>query len=260
MANAVFAYKNLADAGVVSVSSSLPLTPPERLTARVPQIAKKCRNGGENTWGIVVDVRAMMPIDLFAMIGVNLSSAGAARFRLSSIDSAGLAGDVYDSGNLNGLIDPKYGYLIHRLSTPATARFARMDLSEPSLPYIEAGRVIVSLSQQAGINFAPGWGRSRIDQSKQAASENGVIYIDRRLKYRQWELSFDYLSESEANDFVEEMSYLNGASDDVLFIADPDSTNLGRDAIYGLVTESALTQPYPMPDIQSRKYTIKERL
>jgi hypothetical protein len=261
MGNAVFAYKNLADAGLVTVSSNLSLTPPQRLTSQVPQIAKKCRNNGENSWTVTVDLLGPQLVDVFALIGLNLSSAAIARLRLSMNDSSGLAGEVFDSGALPGLIDSKYGYLIRRLNAPHVARFVRFDVTEPGVPYVEAGRVLVSLGSQLGINFSPGWSRSRIDQSKPTANENGVVYIDRRAKQRQWDLSVDFLTEDEALGFTEEMSFLNGESDDVLLITDPDSTNLGRDSIWGLLTGvQSLVSPYPMPDINSRKYTIKERL
>lgn len=261
MAPAVFAYKNLADNGIVSVSSSLSLTPPSRLTSQFPQIVKKCRNNGENTWSVVTDLLSAQSVDLFGLFGLNLSTAAIAQFRFSSVDSSGLAGDLYDSGPVSGLVDSKYGYLIRHLSAPVSARYARIDVAESGVSYIEAGRNLVALSHQVGINFAPGWGRNRVDRTKNTETEDGVEYSDRRSRYRVWDLSFDFLSENEANGFVEEMNYLNCETDDVLLIYDPDSTNLGRDSIYGRITGGQpLIAPYPMPDINSRKFTIRERL
>jgi hypothetical protein len=261
MATAVFAYQNLADSGTVSVSSALSLTPPARLTSQFPQIVKKCRNNGENTWAVITDLLSAQSVDLFALFGLNLTSAATAQFRFSSADSSGLAGDLYDSGIVAGLVDAKYGYLIRRIDAPVSARYARIDVAEAGVAYIEAGRNLIALSHQVGINFAPGWGRNRVDRTKNTETEDGVEYSDRRSRYRLWDLSFDFLSEDEANGFVEEMNYLNGETDDVLLISDPDSANLGRDSIYGRITGGQpLIQPYPMSDINSRKFTIRERL
>lgn len=260
MGRAVFCYENYADTGVVTVSSSLSLTPPSRLTSQFPQMAKKCRNNGENSWAVVVDLLSSRSPNTFALLGLNLTAAAVSRVRGSSSDSSGQDASSFDSGSIAGLIDPKYGSLIYRNTSAAACRFVRFDVAQNGLDYIGAGRVLVGPSSQPTINFAPGWGRNRVDQSRHVESEQGVIYTDRKSKHRVWDLSFDFLSEADANGFVEEMNYLNGETDDVLLISDPDSTNLGRDSIYGQITGGQpIVQPYQTSEINSRRYTIRER-
>lgn len=261
MGNGVFAYRNLADAGMVTVSSCLTLTPPARLTAQFPIVAKKCRNQGENSWSIFVDLLSVQAADTVMLTGLNLGLFATARVRMSAIDSSVETGEVFDSGDLAGAIDGVYGTLIVRSAAALDpARYVRVDVAQGGVPYIEAGRIFVGPSVEVTYNFAPGWSRDRIDHSKLTESEDGDVYVDRRRKRRSIDFSLDFLTEEEANGFVEDMSYRNGASDDVLFILDPESPNLGRDSYWGLLAGGQpIAAPFAIPDIYSRRFSIRER-
>lgn len=260
MGNGVFAYRNLADAGMVTVSSCLTLTPPARLTAQFPIVAKKCRNQGENSWSIFVDLLSVQAADTFMIAGLNLGGSAISRARFSTSDASVETADSYDSGEAAGRIDNKYGMLVIRDPSALPGRYVRFDVSQTGVPYIEGGRTYVGPSSEVTYNFAPGWSRDRIDHSKLTESEDGDVYVDRRRKRRSIDFSLDFLTEEEANGFVEDMSYRNGASDDVLFILDPESPNLGRDSYWGLLAGGQpIAAPFAIPDIYSRRFSIRER-
>lgn len=260
MARAVFAYRNYADEGVIRTSSALFLTPPIRLSAQYPKIAVKCRNNGENAWSVFVDLLSPRAVDTFALFGTNLDSTATGRVRASLIDSSVEAAEVYDSGPITGGIDPKYGTFLHRSAALKTCRYARMDLSQPVAPYVEAGRAWVSPSEQVETNFSPGFARSRVDPSDLTESRSGTLDVDERPQYRVWDVTFDFLSDVEVDGFIEDMDWRNGTTRDVLLIRDPASSNLGRDSIFGLLKPQSIVQPYAMPNKFSRRYSIRERL
>lgn len=260
MSNAVLAYENYADAGSVTVSASLTLTPAIRLTSQFPQVAIKCRNTGENQWRVIVDLGQTRTFDVFGLLGTNLGSDAIDRIRLSTVDATAIAGDAYDSGPIAAAIDAKYGALIRRAPAPVSGRYVGFDVQQAGVPYIEAGRVICAPSLQVEINFSPGWQRNRTDLSKRTESLSGTEYVDRRPQRRLWDVSFDFLNRAEADGFFESMSHAVGESDDVLLIAFPDSDNLGRDSIWGRLSATPVVAPYAMPNKFSKRMSIRETL
>lgn len=254
---AAVVYRNLADAAVVTASSSAGLMPPKRLLD--PHIARTWRGGGNSSEWLLADLGSAVAIDTVALVGLNLTAAGSTRVRISSADSSGLAGDVYDSKMMTGKVDPAYGYFVQLLIQPVFGRYVRIDLSD-TIPYIEAGRIIVGKRAIFETNFSVGWSRGYTDLSRRTTSRGGQIYINRGAQFRTVEVSFDWLNGQERHGFVEEIDRECGMHTDVLFIADQTSDNLGRDSIWGLLDDlEGVVQPYSL-DIFRKQYRIGERL
>ncbi len=82
--------------------------------------------------------------------------------------------------------------------------------------------------------------------------------------YRVVNLSFEYVTERQRLGFVEEIDRVNGTHEDVLLITRSDSDNLGRDTIWGLISDlDPITQPLAWINdapAYGKTYRITERL
>lgn len=236
MTNAAIAWANLADAGTLATSSALTLTPPARL--QDPHVARKWRATGAAAEYVIADLGAVVSLDTVALFGTNLTAAGATRIRASTNDASGVSGIAYDSdygGPTAGRVDPRYAALIHLLPSPVSARYVRVDLVEPALPYVEAGRLFVGARSTFSVNFGFDWSRGWVDRSRKTKGRGGQTFLDADNAYRVLELSFDHLSTAERWAVLEEIDRVNGEHADVLLLTDPDSANLGRDSVWGLI-------------------------
>ncbi len=259
--NAAVAWRNYADRGSVSASSFFGLLTPARLQNE--HVARKWGATGNDEY-VTIDLGAPMLIDTFAMLGLNLTAAGVTRVRASLADSSGLDGSAYDSGEETGLVDPRFGALVKLALLPVLARYVRIDLRDATLDVVRGGRVVVSLRHRFEINFAYGWGRSRIPLSRLTPSRGGQTHIDKGPTKRRVDLTFEWLSEAE-REVVEDIDRENDISTDMLFIVKSDSDNLGRDAIWGLAEGlSAVTQPTAATQngggFYAKSFSIVERL
>lgn len=257
MARAAVLFRNLSDAGVITASGAVAGQPAALL--QDPHVGRRWRSLPGTSAALIIDLGAMQALDTIALIGCNLTLAGTARVRVSTNDASAQSGNAWDSGPLTGLCDPAYGYLIHLLPAPVSGRYVRIDLTDAALPDIEAGRLVVGARQQFAFNFAYGWQWGRVDRSRKTESRGGQVFISRDNSYRTAQLTFENVNEDQRYGFVEDMDRLNAEHDDVLFLTDPDSSNLGRDTIWGLVDGlEPVTQPYF--DIYSKPYKLRERL
>lgn len=260
--NAAIAYDNLADRGIVTTSSAVPLAPASRL--QNPHVARKWRGNGNALEFVTIDLGASVLIDTVALMGLSLTLAGTVRVRVSEDDPSAQTGEAYDSDVLGGAVDPRYGMLVHLIPQPVLGRYVRIDLYEAGVLYVEAGRVFVGLRNTFAHNFAFGWTRAYVDRSRRTESRGGQTYVDPDVSYRVVNVSFETIPESDREGFVEEIDRVNGTHEDVLLITRGDSTNLGRDSIWGLMSElSPVSQPQVwLADgpAYAKTYTIAERL
>lgn len=250
-------WRNLADSGAISASSFVPLTPPTIL--QNPHVARKWRGANGASEHVTVDLVSPAAIDCVALMGVSLSAAGITRIRASLADSSALDGAAHDSGAAAGRIDPRYPHLIHLMPAPVTARYLRIDLTEPGAAFVEAGRLFVGLTEQFTVNFAYGWERGWADPSRVTKSRGGQSYVDRADPYRQLNLTFGHLGEAQRYGVVEDIDQFCGKHTDILMLTDPTSTALARDSIWGRV-EDATPVSQPSFATYSKIYRIEERL
>jgi hypothetical protein len=253
MASAAIAYRNLADDALLTVSSqelSLPA-----LNLQNAHVARRWRTLFASG-NVTFDLGALVSLDTIGVFGMTMSSAGTIRARVSSVDPTGAAGDLYDSGVV--AVDSDYNVHLSLLTVPVSGRYVRFDLAD-SGSYVEAGRVFVGLRTSFGINFDYGWQRAYVDRSIRTKTRGGQTLVWHDNNYRTLDLTFGFLSVAERNGLVETIDRVNGQNTDVLFITDPESSNLARDSIWGLISNlSPVVQP--MFDRFSKQYQIEERL
>ena len=245
MANARIGYLNSADSAALSVSSQNLLAPIARL--QDPHIGVRWQGTINAEW-FVADLGSVQAIDAIRLMGLIATTA---RIRYSTSDPA--AGDVFDTGPLS--IDQAYCTLTDLRSVDA--RFVRVDLAGDDV--CECGRLFIGKLHEFGVSFSWGWTRKWVDPSDRKKTEGGQTRINRRDKYRVFAVNFEFLGDAEANGFTDDLDRINGLTDDVLFVADPDSARIEQDSIWGLMTDlSPVSQQFL--DCWTKSLSIEQRL
>ncbi|MDX3973307.1 hypothetical protein [Shinella sp.] len=245
---AAVVFDNLADEGMISASSSEILARPDRVQNE--HVARRWRSLSAVD-ALVVDLGGLVTIDTASILGL---TAVTARCRVSTIDPDG--GDLFDSGV--EAVSQAHRQAVFLLPAPVSARYVRFDLTSDA-PYVEAGRVVTGLRSTFAYNFAYGWGFSYVDLSRRTRTRGGQTQVNRDNRYRTLEVAFDFINKVDRYGFVDAIDRENGLSRDVLFVSDPESDDLARDTVWGLLSDTTpVIQPYF--DTFSKSYRIEERL
>jgi hypothetical protein len=156
-------------------------------------------------------------------------------------------------------VDQDYLQAIALLDAAVSGQYLRIDLADLSGDYVEMGRVFAGTVTEFDINFTYDWPITTVDRSLKNKTRGGQTQTFPDNIYRTIDVTFKFLSETERYGIVETIDRINGQHIDVLFVMDPDSTNLSRDFIWGLInTPTAVVQP--TFDKFSKQYQIDERL
>jgi hypothetical protein len=259
MTNAAVAFVNSADTGIITGSSEAALAP--FLNLKNKHVRRRWVGTITGTEHIIVDLGASIAWDTLALLGTNLDATATTRVRGSNSDPTGAAGEIYDSGSSAGRIDASYGALIILRPSSTASRYVRIDLSQTAT-VIKAGRLFIGMRTLVAVNFSAGWSRSWIDSSRRTEGVSGLVFDDVLDTYKVIDVSFDALSEAERNGFVETIDRSIGTHGDFLFIENPDSSNLGRDSVWGFLdTQSPVVEPFIASSrVFSKTYRIRQRL
>jgi hypothetical protein len=268
LANAAIAFDNLVDLDDTDVAAQdwILLAPPTNLVN--PHVGKKWRDNDTATF-ILITTNGANSIDTIMLAGVSGSIVDVAptfRVRLSTTDPTGAAGDAHDSGIVSGTpyFDIDYGLFVYLLDTPVSAIYTRVDIEQTGSDYIEAGRMFIGLRNAFGVNLQTPWVRTPVRSSVDVIGVGGQTFVDPRRGFWRVGVKFDFLSETEREGFVDDITTLivNEGHLDMLWIKDPDSQNLSRDCTWGyLESDLAITQnQYIEPPVFSAEFTIRQRL
>jgi hypothetical protein len=245
MTPAQIGYINKADSAVLSVSSQVLLAPIARL--QDPHIGLQWHGTGGVEW-FVADLRSVQAVDVVRVMGL---IADTVRVRYSTADPT--AGDVFDTGPQS--VDQ--AFLTFTDLRSVAARYVRVDLTSATV--CAAGRLFIGELSRFGINFSWGWTRKWVDPSDRKKTEGGQTRINRRQRYRVFAVTFEALTDAEANGFTDDIDRINGLTDDVLFVADSGSASLERDSIWGLMTDLAPVAQQFL-DRWTKSLSIEQRL
>lgn len=241
--------------GTVTAGSAATSAPAANL--RDSQLAVKWRSQtGTNSTYVLADLGAQRSIDAVGLIATNLTAAATRRVRISTTDSTGAAGDAHDSGTGSAGVDPLYSTMLRLLPSPVTGRYVRIDITDASLQYLEAGRFLVGLCWRPTYNYRLGWTAQAVDDAQVATTWGGADWRDGRAVRRRIRAEL-LLTRAEFDTHGQAILRLGG-SRDVLFVLDPDSSNLGRDSIFGRIAPVELRNPYPA--VFATTLDITERL
>ncbi len=253
----IIAYQNLADDAALTTDSELSTLPAANVQEE--HVARKWRTGAVTDAYLVFDLGSSMAASVMAMLGTNLSEDATVRVRASDSDATGATGEIYDSGVIDAGVKSGFGAIYH-LFDEVSARYWRIDLSDSSLTYIEAGRVFIGprWTPALGVEFGS-WSPFVEDPSQIRRSYGGQSYADVLPKRRGIQMTLNYLSDDEAFDSAHAMLMACGTTADVLVIPRETSGRNSEEAVWGLM--EAL-DPILHKTIQtwSQKLLIKERL
>lgn len=239
MANVVLGYSDHVAGGTVTASTELPTLP--AINLQHPFMAPNRWRSTANVATIDVDFGAAYSNGVIALLKSNLTAAATFRLRLSN--SPSMTPTVYDTGvsQINAGVDTHYGNLIHILPTAQSSQYLRLELTDSSLTYIEAGRLFSGAKFQPSHNYAYDYKRTTLDSVRFTESESGQNWTEVGVRKEEVRLHFEALTDAEVqSDFA--FIRLTGRHKDVLAVLNPASSNLGRDSIFGQITENLSDQ------------------
>lgn len=260
MANAALLTDNHALAGLVSASGQALAMPASNLLT--PHPSERWRSLTRAAF-FVLDKGSQRLGDTVMVKGLTLGPNATMRLRLSSVDSDGAAGDVFDSGpvtNGSANLDRDYFAAVWLLPAPATWRYTRVDIDDPDAAAVEAGCIVDGLRDSFDYNFAIGSSVQFVDRSRVAMSAAGLSLVWPDNWYRKIDFNFEWVSAEQRYGLVERMDRVNGRRLNVLLIADTASPNLARDSFYGLVSDLTPSTFAQAVEIYGKQLRIDERL
>lgn len=258
--NAALVIDNLVDDGVISASTQALAMPAALLQS--PHPSERWRSVG-NAAFIVLDKLSLQSSDTVMLSGLTCGPNATVRLRLSSIDASGATGDVLDTGAIaNGApqFDVVYNTFVYLAAAPLSSRFTRIDISDPDALYVEAGILLDGLREEMRVNFAPGGGIQHVDRSRTSPTSSGQTLTWRDNTFRRVDLNFPWVEEAQRYGVIERLDRVKGRHDNVLLITEPQSANLARAAIYGLVTDVTAVSFGVISDLFGKQLRIDERI
>jgi hypothetical protein len=256
MSRAVMGYLNRLDGAALTASSSPTVGVVGNL--QHPDINRRWRPmvGAGAAWFVADLGTTAGGIGGVSLINTVGFVAGAAwRIRLSSADATGVAGNLYDTGSYIPPFNPVYPKLVHIVPTADVtgARYLRVDLPAGA----GAGRAFVGPLHRPPWNFAVGWKPARQPRSVVTLSRGGQPWIDIQPQRRGWSLTWKAQHRDAVFAEWDEMARRNDTHTDVLVCLDPDSADLGRDTLWGLLGgPDHRSEPVIMPSVTGLRHEV----
>lgn len=228
-------YVNHADTSIVDATSVASLPASNLLDDDIQKLWRDVLTTGSE---VRIDLAAQRTIGVGALINTNLITDGTYRLRVSTSDPDGIADNVHDSGELSLTVDPVFGKFAHFIEPEVIGRYLRITTTIDYGP-MEAGRLVVGSLWAPSRNMT--FGREKLwrDFSTRTQSLGGNEFVDARPRQWGWRFTLFGLTEAEAQQQVDELNRLRGIGRDILVCLDKDSSNLGRDTVWGLLEQPA---------------------
>lgn len=227
-----------------------------------PHPSERWRSVGGAAY-LLLDLGVLSDADTFFVKGLIASAAATVRLRLSSADSTGAAGDVFDSGSVaNGSanLDVDYFAACWCLDGLDPWRYARLDIVDATRSFIEVGSVCAGQREAFAENFQPGGGIQFVDRSRVAPTATGLSLVSPDNWFRRIDLTFEMITQSQRWGMIERLDRVNGRRRNTLLITDTASSNLARDSFFGLVKDISPSTWAQAIEIYGKQISIEERL
>lgn len=257
MSNIIIAYRNWADDATLSGGSwegTLPLS-----NLLDPQPSRMARSTGayQSEGTINVDLTAVQPSRVIALIKHNFSQDAKWRVRLS--DDNTFATSDYDSGwvdvwpttvefgSLNwGVFN--WGQYMDAVEVASISRYAIMILDQVYVNrylrielddennadgYLQAGRLFVAAGWQPLSNMQYGWRAGHVDDTQESKSKGGQRWFESGAVRRTLDFTLRFMT-SDEKEVADSISHTAGLSGAVLVIPLPhDEVAVLKQSVYG---------------------------
>lgn len=247
---------NLADTATLSASSSVSTLPVDRLAT--DDIQDVWQAGSTSAY-VLADLGASYQIGAIMLVNSNAGLADAARFRVSTVDATGAAGDAHDSSTIPSAVNPTFARLVHFIAPAVTGRYVRIDLSQSSAP--RAGRLVIARTWTPSRHFSlvTPWEPLSRDWSVRSRSIGLNLFFDRKPRQRGVRFTLRGLPTAEAETEIEALNRLNGTSKDIMVCRDAEASDLGAVTLWGLM-ETTISYPQIERDFFVADFRMWDRL
>jgi hypothetical protein len=229
---------NYADDAALSTGSFISSLPISNL--KDDDIQKIWRSANTNLQQLLVlaDLGQTRSIGGVALINCNVLCPATFHVRVSTADPTGTDGDAYNVSDITGITDAAYSNFVHFIEPAVSGRYVRINGNGLSVAP-EAGRLVIAQTWAPSMDMSFGYERLWRDHSVRTRSLGGNEFVDVKDRQRGYRFTVRGLTLSEAEDQAEELNRLRGIGRDILVCRDVNSSNLGRDTIWGLLEEPA---------------------
>lgn len=284
MSNILFAYQNKTDSGTLSGGSWLSTLPLVNLQNRLVQRVARSNGTTLGATQFDMDFGAVQTLGVIALVVHNMSVSAKVRIRGAAVADFSVVG--YDSGWVSvwpsGIIpqsllnweddnfwlgtlsaSARAGYqspYIHVPAAPQTYRYWRVEVDDTGNAdgYVHIGRLFMSPTWTPTINYSYGADLVYQDPTEVERALSGAEYYDVRGKPREFSLTLEGLTSTEAYSYVLQMQRLCGISGEILLVPDQaDAVNMPARAYVGRLS-SLNPIGNPGPDRFKVQLKIKE--
>jgi hypothetical protein len=285
VANALIAFGNAVDKGLLSGGSWLSSLPLSNLYNRVIHKLARSTDASLASTQLLVDLQKALPLRTLAIVNHNLSLSGKYRIRASNdgnfitslIDSGWRDAwpSLYASLSLDWQADnwwsgryteaDRAGYIwttIFSATVTTAARYWLFEFDDQAnvAGYIQLGRIFIGEAWQPKVNIALGATLGWNDETQITSSLSGTEYFDKRRPYRVSTFETNFMDQDDALGKALDIKRRLGLSGEAVFQFDPDDTTQSlRRQFYGRLRELTPIE-YPYPTINNTAWEIKETI
>jgi hypothetical protein len=232
MAKPIFMYDDKLRTAVLTASSFLELLAPSLLQNYNLHVGWRAVPGVEDVT-LFADLGASTTIGVMALLEFNGNPGASFRVRMSNSDPTAGTGEVYDSGTLTGAFDPLFRHFVHLLPAPAAARYLRLDISQPSAEFIQAGGWVAGPTWQTSCSYKHGFSLGAEDADTITVTLGGSEWVTEGFSRRRFRGEWPRLTKAEVDTHGAFITQVVGRRLPILLIKDPAGDNLGLETIFG---------------------------
>ena len=234
----IMAGTNWVDLAVISTgAAAVPSLPASNLLDDdIQKVWRTASSTGDDA--LIIDLAAQREIGAVALINTNLDLDDTIHLRISTSDPTGADGSAHNSGVVAAAVDPVWGKWVRFVEPAVIGRYIRIGADLSGGPW-EAGRLVICRTWAPSKDRDLGADLLDDDPSIVSFSIGGNEFVDQRQSRWGHRFRIKNLTEAEARDQVGELNRLRGIARDILVCLDVNSSNLGRDTIWGRMAQPA---------------------
>ena len=235
MANVKILTTDRAASGTFSTDSAVSTLPVSYLAGDTRRKVWRSTASGSTGAYAQVDLGGAYSCNVVALLNVNWTEAATVTVK-SSANSDMSSPDLnvsLSSITLTPYLDTASKQFVYPLSAASLRRYWRVTVTDSSVSYIEAGKMIVGPVDVPTRNFSPEWTEFSEDRSIVSESVGGDTFVARRVLKRGVEIELKSLTSAEAVGFARTLMTTHGISKPFLTILAHDTSYYARDTIWG---------------------------